>query len=374
MDFYIHSSFNSIHLWLICQRLQNFTKCKLANYLIIELLKSSKKKSANAFRNIDVLRPISKHSSIEDNYEYQKNKLNWHFNINPISSENPYYKLDAFVWEFVYGKKINRFDIRNYKAAVYIVEVFKYMKSLTFDDIKNCNFNLEKEILNSKGVNDTNYVVNIMNKANPHIKFQSNLNNYNSEIQSIQYKLKIFDYEYKLPEERTEDNMLQTYVLYQEHNKRMVGNTVMSFRKVDEIYDVLKDTNIYNTTNIFNSKLTRSSHRMNDLMNQYKFVSIIWINKYLRDKINRIEEDDSARRLQDNANNSNSNKLSATLPKHIQESLCKYRYNLENEKKCMKDFFIPLETKIFYPDANVINKRQNARPLVEKLFRIKHQI
>ena len=90
--------------------------------------------------DVEVLR---KHKKIEelDNYLFAiRQNLDYHFFIHGISSVEPEYKLDALVWSCIFHEKVPRYSETVYKASMYILEHFNYMRTLSFTDIEKGNF------------------------------------------------------------------------------------------------------------------------------------------------------------------------------------------------------------------------------------------
>ena len=63
-------------------------------------------------------------------------------------------------------------------------------------------------------------------------------------------------------------------------------------------------------------------------------------------------------------------RFSENLDAKMKKKLYTFRSNIKNNKKATKDIFIMQETKLFYPQANLINKKRRDKNLVEKIFKI----
>jgi len=110
-----------VHLWLLFQRLRDFSSNKFADELKEELIIGFDKMINNQMEDVQVLR---KHKKIEelDNYLFAIRKnLDYHFFIHGISSITPEYKLDALVWSCIFHEKVPRYSNQVYKAAQYLL-------------------------------------------------------------------------------------------------------------------------------------------------------------------------------------------------------------------------------------------------------------
>lgn len=135
-DFHIHNSFANVHLWLIHQRLRDFSSNKFADDLKEELITRFNEMINQEMEDVQVLR---KHRKIEelDNYlSAIRSNLDYHFFIHGISSHTPEYKLDALVWSCIFHEKVPRYSPKVYKASAYLLEHFKYMQTLSFTEIE----------------------------------------------------------------------------------------------------------------------------------------------------------------------------------------------------------------------------------------------
>lgn len=68
-------------------------------------------------------------------YAIRRN-LDFHFFVNGITSTVPEYKLDALVWSCIFHEKVPRYSDQVYKMSIYLLEHFKYLKTLNYTDLE----------------------------------------------------------------------------------------------------------------------------------------------------------------------------------------------------------------------------------------------
>ena len=120
-DFHINHSIANMHIWLIYQRLRDFSENKFACNLREDLIEVFNNMTNREMENVEVLRKAKKIEDI-DNYMFAiRRNLDFHFFINGKSSENPYYKLDALVWSSIFHEKVPRYSEQVYRMSEYMV-------------------------------------------------------------------------------------------------------------------------------------------------------------------------------------------------------------------------------------------------------------
>jgi hypothetical protein len=135
-DFHINHSIINMHVWLIYQRLRDFSENKFAFQLREELIESYSKMTNIEMENVDVLRKAKKIDDI-DNYMFAiRRNFDFHFFINGKSVDDPYYKLDALVWSCIFHEKVPRYSEQVYKMSEYFIQHYKYLKSVPFTEIE----------------------------------------------------------------------------------------------------------------------------------------------------------------------------------------------------------------------------------------------
>jgi hypothetical protein len=138
-DFHINHSIANMHVWLIYQRLRDFSENKFAFQLKEELIESFNKLTLAEMQDVDVLRRHKKIDDI-DNYLFAiRRNFDFHFYINAKSVENPYYKLDALVWSCIYHEKVPRYSDKVFKMAEYMMQHYEYLKTLNFNEIEQAS-------------------------------------------------------------------------------------------------------------------------------------------------------------------------------------------------------------------------------------------
>lgn len=201
-DFHIHNSVANMHLWLLMQRLRDFPENLFAKQLSDELLKGFNQLITSEMDDVQVLR---RHKKIEelDNYMYAiRRNLDFHFFVNGITSTVPEYKLDALVWSCIFHEKVPRYSDQVYKMASYLLEHYKYLKTLSYTD-------LEVAIVDW-GAHRIPY-----NVRERFTRIAANkplsLEEFEAEYDSP-YKVKKYHYNYRHPEELDQKNLVATFV------------------------------------------------------------------------------------------------------------------------------------------------------------------
>ena len=86
-DFHIHNSVANMHLWLLYQRLRDFSHNKFAYLLREELIDNFNRIIKNEMDTVDVLRRHKKVEQIDNYLCAIRNNLDFHFHINGVSVE-----------------------------------------------------------------------------------------------------------------------------------------------------------------------------------------------------------------------------------------------------------------------------------------------
>jgi len=187
-------------MWLIYQRLRDFSENKFAFMLREDLLEAFNKMTKDEMENVDVLRKYKKIEDI-DNYMYAiRRNYDFHFFINSKSVENPYFKLDALVWSCIFHEKVPRYSDLVYRMSEYFVQHWHYLKSLSFTDI-------EKAQINWCAYRVPQNYSNKLVKANPPLTEEEFEKEHDSP-----YKVKKYHYSFRKPEELTEEALKRTFV------------------------------------------------------------------------------------------------------------------------------------------------------------------
>ena len=363
LDFYISNAILSMHLWLVCQRLNDFKRSKIASDIVSEILKIQKSDANREFQQVDTLRKISKFRNIQELYEDQKINLHWHFKVYNTSVENNFYKIDSLVWSQIFREKIPRYDERVFKMSHYLIYHFNKFKSLTFEDFENFEFKFDLDCI------PINYKDRIL-------KDNGRLDDETLEKEKYSdFKIKKYSYDYKTIKERSPDEMMKTFfthTYYHTFDKK--NHSLRSRRKEDTFYDELKDEE---------KKVYLAEHLKVDMpkiqqaRTPLNIMFTLWYNKHYNRPVETCEQEDLLREKGEYKTEyikligkDNKKRFSEILPKINRERLYDYRFNLENNPKSEKDQIINIETRIFYPDANVVTQRRSRKPLVDKIFRL----
>jgi len=199
-DFHINHSIANMHIWLVYQRLRDFSENKYAFQLREELMESFNAMTNREMEDVDVLRKAKKIEDI-DNYMYAiRRNFDFHFFINGKSVDNPYYKLDALVWSSIFHEKVPRYSEQVYKMSEYMMQHYKYLKSLKFTDIEKANVDwLAYRV-------PFNYQTKLI-RVNPPLSEEEFEREHDSP-----YKVKKYHYSFRREAELTEENLVKTYV------------------------------------------------------------------------------------------------------------------------------------------------------------------
>lgn len=118
-DFHINHSIANMHIYLLYQRLRDFSENKYAFQLKEELIEAFNNLTRSEMNDVDVLRKQKKIDDIENYLFAIRRNFDFHFYINAKSVEDPLYKLDALVWSCIYHEKVPRYSDKVYKMAEY---------------------------------------------------------------------------------------------------------------------------------------------------------------------------------------------------------------------------------------------------------------
>jgi hypothetical protein len=149
-----------------------------------------------------VLRKFKKLEDIE-NYLYAiRRNLDFHFFINGATTAQPEYKLDALVWTCIFHEKVPRYSDQVYRMSQYLVNHWNYLKTLDYDQI-------------SQGMVDWSVHRVPSNPREQFTRIGANvpltIEEFEKEMESP-YKTKKYHYNYRNPEELTEENLRRTFI------------------------------------------------------------------------------------------------------------------------------------------------------------------
>lgn len=140
-DFHIELLILNMHVWLIFDRLKDFSEDKGT----IDSFKNTLEGKFDE-HNEEILLKIHmgrKNDLILDTKDYLKNMrklFDYHFRLNLFTSVNPILKIDALVWSTVFLEKNDRYDDRIYLISSYLLETRNSLKRCSFEDIKQMKF------------------------------------------------------------------------------------------------------------------------------------------------------------------------------------------------------------------------------------------
>jgi len=86
--------------------------------------------------DVAVLRRFKKIEDIENYLFSIRRNLDFHFYINGATTFDHTYKLDALVWTCIFHEKVPRYSSQVYRMSHYMLEHFKYLKTLDYYQIE----------------------------------------------------------------------------------------------------------------------------------------------------------------------------------------------------------------------------------------------
>ncbi len=114
----------------------------------------------------------------------------------------PEFKLDALVWSCIFHEKVPRYSEQVYKTSAYLLQHYKYMKTLSFTDIEQGNY-----AFTTARIPVTCREMFTRLSANTVLSPEE----FQKEVDSP-YNIKKYHYNYRHPEESTEECLRRTFV------------------------------------------------------------------------------------------------------------------------------------------------------------------
>jgi hypothetical protein len=335
-------------------------KSKLAIDLKAELWSDFNNMTSTQWTNVDTLRKLRKYKKLEDKCKQMFEHLTWHFKIQNNSTENPYYKIDSLVWQFIFNERIPRYDERVYRLSAYLVNNYYNLQSKSLADIVNFDFDITMIPKNYK---------NIILKYNPPLNEQEYLKEKGSK-----YEIKKYHYFYFNKEDKKEENMSKTYVRFNLYER--FNNLIANVSSIDDPsswqYDESKDEEI--------GKQLEKEYKI--IANSKSNLTVLfWKIGIMKNLFNKLEKEEQER-LKDISNtnilkhlpNKNLTRFSETaiLNPEIKEKLHKFRKNLFlNKKKFLKpNYHVYEERVLISPELNISTKLKKRKPLADRLFNL----
>ena len=121
-----------MHLWLLFQRLRDFSHNKFAHQLKEELIENFNRIIKHEMDTVEVLKRYKKVEQIDNYLQAIRNNLDFHFHINGVSVTQPEFKLDALVWTCIFHEKVPRYSDVVYRMACYLLEHYRYLQTLQY--------------------------------------------------------------------------------------------------------------------------------------------------------------------------------------------------------------------------------------------------
>ena len=191
-----------MHLWLLFQRLRDFSHNKFAHQLKEELIENFNRIIKHEMDTVEVLKRYKKVEQIDNYLQAIRNNLDFHFHINGVSVEQPEFKLDALVWTCIFHEKVPRYSDVVYRMACYLLEHYKYLKTLQYTDIESCMVDWS---VSRVPFNPRERFTRL--SANQPLSLEEFEKEYDSP-----YLTKKYHYNFRLHSELADGNLKQTYI------------------------------------------------------------------------------------------------------------------------------------------------------------------
>ena len=312
--------------------------------------------------NVDTLRKHRKLKNVESHCKQLIENLSWHFKVQGNTTDNNFYKIDAFVWQFIFKERIDRYDDRVYKLSYYLVNNYQYLQSISFADLTNFKFNWDIDSI------PRNYK-DIILKYNPVLSQEE----YFKE-QSSNYSVKKYHYFFLNEKDREEDNMSKTYLRFnlQEKLNNLRSNIPTTLSK-DVKYDEIKDKQL--KTELVDDYQAMKNSKTN-------FTMLFWKTGIMKNLFNKLDKENAEReKIKDG------NDIIQYLPgKHVLrfsaknlkdnvglfEKIQKYRKNLVyNKKLAFKPYYHIYEERVLIsPELNISTRLKKRKPLADRIFNL----
>jgi len=137
-DFHIEHSLVNVHLWLIVDRLKKINTLE-SNYMAKHMEYLFRKYSVEKTNRIHLKK---KNDFVRDvNHFMLNNRIAYdhHFNKHPITSNNPYIKMDSLIWSTIFFEKVPRYSDVVYLLSEYVIKHFEYFQRLEMSDFLNAD-------------------------------------------------------------------------------------------------------------------------------------------------------------------------------------------------------------------------------------------
>lgn len=137
-DFHIEHSLVNIQTWMMIDRLRKIgtAESKFTGKFMELMIKKWMEQEVSRIhlrKKNEFVRDIESYMRVSNGY------LDYHFNRNPATVKNNYYKLDALVWSIVYFEKVPRYSDEVFKMADYLKATYDYIQTLPFQKFEDCD-------------------------------------------------------------------------------------------------------------------------------------------------------------------------------------------------------------------------------------------
>lgn len=326
----------------------------------------------------------------DENFEFylKNNFLNNYVSVNDIKDIENIYNINKFNSNYSI-KYLNEFkDKIDLKLEYGIYSIPYNYKEIVLSN----NSHLEKEIPEYYAEFSNNYIIkkymyNYRHSLEKNKQVLRNTLNYENEIKNLLTK-NIKEISNREVDEKF-DLLFYNKIL---ENKIDFGSTLLSnneeYKKYSKLLDFGVDLHVDNFKKKYNklaleeekkrdnevklNLLIAEDHSnqkteiINNLLLKNDIQNNIGTNKSLKNK--KIKSIIKVYNV-NSVDYQNSEKLSKNLPQDLKQKLEIYVKKIKEDKKSLDDNYIVLETKIFYPNANIVNKKLK-KSIVEKIFKL----
>lgn len=318
--------------------------------------------ASSQWTSVDTLRKLKKYKNLENHCKLMMEHLTWHFKIQSLSAENPHYKIDALVWQFIFNERVPRYDERVYRLSSYLVNNYLYLQSVNVEDLVefNFDFNIDNIPRNFK---------DIILKYNPPMPEDEFLKEKGSNFQ-----IKKYHYFYLNKNDKVDLNMTKTYVRYNLFERlNQKKSNVGTSRDPNELnYDEIKDETIGLQIEKELELIVKSNSNL---------TLLFWKIGIMKNLFNKLDKEEQERsKIPSETNllkylpNTQTTRFSETavIDKDLREKLHKYRKNLlHNKKNALKpNYHLFKERILISPELNVSTKYKKRRPIADRFFNL----
>lgn len=160
---------------------------------------------------------------LESFMRLNRNTFDKHFKLDPKTSTNPVYKIDAMIWSTIYFEKVERYEKRVFRFAEYALNAQSYYKNLSYEDLQKGVFTISPWRLRP-------HYYELITAVNPPLTKEE----FEKELDSDQPIKKFFytydDPDYKMPLDVEKNEIINRRFL---KVRQSMGRTFQKYRTFD---------------------------------------------------------------------------------------------------------------------------------------------